>query len=149
MKDRTVTIKRIFDVPLALVWTAWTEPKHIASWWSTKGITTKIIEHEFKVGGIWKFAMPMPDGKEFIAEGVYTEIVNHSKIYSKADFKPMTEGVEIQALFKAVVDKTDFTFNVIHPTEAYRIQQEKMGILNGWGSVFDRLEELITTFVIK
>ena len=93
--------------------------------------------------------MPMPDGKEFIAEGIYTEIVIHNKICSKADFKPMTEGVEIQALFKAVADKTDFTFNVIHPTVAYRIQQEKMGILNGWGSVFERLEEVLKSFTMQ
>ena len=132
-----------------MVWTAWTQPEHIANWWSPKGITTKIIEHEFKGGGKWKFAMPMPDGKEFIAEGIYTEIVIHNKICSKADFKPMTEGVEIQALFKAVGDKTDFTFNVIHPTVAYRIQQEKMGILNGWGSVFERLEEVLKSFTMQ
>lgn len=143
MNDRTVTIGRTFDAPIDLVWTAWTQPEHIANWWSPRGITTKIIEHEFKVGGKWKFVMPMPDGKEFIAEGVYVEIIKHEKIFSKADFKPMTEGVEIQAIFKKNGKKTDFTFNVVHPTVEYRIQQEKMGILNGWGSVFERLEELL------
>lgn len=143
MNDRTVTIKRTFDAPIELVWTAWTQPEHIANWWSPKGITTEIVQHEFKVGGKWKFVMPMPDGKKFTAEGIYTEIVKHEKIVSKADFKPMTEGVEIQALFKEHGDKTDFTFHVIHPTVEYRIQQEKMGILNGWGSVFTRLEELL------
>lgn len=143
MNDRTVTIKRTFDAPLELVWTAWTQPEHIANWWSPKGIKTRIVEHEFKVGGKWKFAMPMPDGNEFITEGVYIEIVEHKKIVSKADFKPMTEGVEIQAIFKASGDQTEFIFNIIHPTVEYRIQQEKMGILNGWGSVFDRLDEFL------
>lgn len=143
MKDRTVTIERSFDAPIDLVWMAWSQPEHIANWWSPKGIKTKIIEHEFKVGGKWKFEMPMPDGKEFIAEGVYTEIVKYEKIFSTADFKPMTEGVEIQAIFRKNGDKTDFTFNIVHATAEYRIQQEKMGILNGWGSVIDRLEELL------
>lgn len=143
MNDRTVTIERTFDAPIDLVWAAWTKPEHIANWWSPKGITTKIIEHEFKVGGKWKFVMPMPNGIEFTAEGVYLEIVKNKKIVSKADFKPMTEGVEIQAIFKANGDKTDFTFNVVHSTAEYRIQQEKMGILNGWGSVFNRLEDLL------
>jgi uncharacterized protein YndB with AHSA1/START domain len=143
MNDRTVTIERTFDAPVDLVWAAWTKPEHIANWWSPKGIKTKIIEHEFKVGGKWKFVMPMPNGTEFTAEGVYLEIVKNKKIVSKADFKPMTEGVEIQAIFKTNGDKTDFIFNVVHPTAEYRIQQEKMGILNGWGSVFNRLEELL------
>lgn len=143
MNDRTVTIRRTFDAPVNLVWKTWTQPEHIAKWWSPKGIKTEIIKYEFIVGGKWKFLMPMPDGKEFIAEGVYTEIVKFEKIISKAAFKPMTEDVEIQALFKENEGKTDFTFNVVHPTVEYRIQQEKMGLLNGWGSVFDRLEVLL------
>ena len=59
----------------------------------------------------------------------------------------MTEGIEIQSLFESNGDKTDFTFNIIHPTQAYKIQQEKMGIMNGWGSVFDRLDALLSTLI--
>ena len=141
---RTVTIERSFDAPIELVWEAWTQPEHIAKWWSPKGMETKIIAHDFSVGGKWKYAMPMPNGTEFIAEGEYTEIVEFERICSLADFRPMTEGVEIQSLFKANGSKTDFTFHVIHPTEEYKIQQEKMGILNGWGSVFERLSTLLS-----
>jgi len=141
--NRTVTIKRTFNAPIELVWEAWTNPEHIAIWWSPKGMETKIIEHTFKIGGKWKYAMPMPDGKEFIAEGEYIAIVEFEKIISLANFRPMTEGVEIQSLFEKNGDKTEFTFNVVHPTEEYKIQQEKMGILNGWGSVFNRLEEFL------
>ncbi|WP_271766816.1 SRPBCC family protein [Aquimarina algiphila] len=140
-KNRTVTIERVFNVPISLVWEAWTQPEHIAVWWSPKGMETKVIEHDFKVGGNWKYTMEMPDGNEFIADGVYSVILKFKEIRSSANFKPMTEGVEIQALFEENGDKTNFTFNIIHTTEEYRIQQEKMGILNGWGSVFERLEE--------
>ncbi len=142
-ENTTVTIKKTFNAPIQLVWEAWTQPEHISQWWSPKGIETKVIEHNFKVGGKWKYIMPMPDGNEFVAEGKYIEIVKFEKIISTADFRPMTEGVEIQALFTENGNKTDFIFNIVHPTEAYKIQQEKMGILNGWGSVFDRLEKLL------
>lgn len=143
--NRTLSLKRTFNAPISLVWEAWTQPEHIAEWWNPKGIKTKVIEHDFRVGGKWKYSMPMPNGKEFIAEGEYVEIVEFEKIVSSANFKPVTEGVEIQALFKANGNKTDFTFNVVHPTEAYKIQQEKMGIMNGWGPVFERLDELLKT----
>lgn len=142
-KNRTITIHRTFNAPLSLVWEAWTQPEHIAEWWSPQGVKTKVVEHNFEVGGKWKYIMPMPNGKEFVAEGKYTEIVEFEKIVSAANFRPMTEGIEIESLFRANGDKTDFTFNVIHPTEEYKIQQEKMGIMNGWGSVFDRLEILL------
>lgn len=143
-KNRTITIKRTFNTPIQLVWEAWTQPEHIAVWWSPKGIKTKVVEHEFKIGGKWKYLMPMPNGQEFCAEGEYIEIIELQKIISLANFKPMTEGVEIESLFKANGGKTEFTFNIVHPTEEYKIQQEKMGIMNGWGSVFERLEELLT-----
>ena len=143
--NRTVTLKRTLNAPIKLVWDAWTQPDHIAQWWGPKGMTTKIIEHDFRVGGQWKYTMDMPDGNEFVSDGVYTVIEELEKIFSTANFKPMTEGVEIQALFEANGDQTNFTFNVVHPTEEYKIQQEKMGILNGWGSVFDRLETFVGT----
>ena len=145
-KNRTITIHKTFNAPIKLVWEAWTQPEHIAEWWSPKGIKTKVIEHEFQVGGKWKYIMPMPNGKEFTAEGEYIEITEFEKIVSSANFRPMTEGVKIESLFKANGNKTDFTFNVIHPTEAYKIQQEKMGIMNGWGSVFERLDNLLKQF---
>ena len=44
--------------------------------------------------------MPMPNGKEFIAEGVYTEIVEHEKIVSKADFKEKLGVVSVKAKYQ-------------------------------------------------
>jgi uncharacterized protein YndB with AHSA1/START domain len=87
--------------------------------------------------------MPMPNGAEFISEGVYSVIVELKKIISSAEFKPMTEGVEIQALFEADGNKTNFTFNCVHATEEYCKQQEKMGFYNGWGSTFNRIEAIL------
>ncbi len=145
--NRTLTLKRTFNAPIKLVWETWTQPEHIANWWGPKGMETKVIEHDFKVGGQWKYVMLMPDGNEFIADGVYSEIVELEKIVSSANFKPMTEGVEIQALFEENGDKTNFTFNVVHPTEEYCRQQEQMGFMNGWGAVFDRLETYVITLI--
>jgi len=140
VSNRTLTIKRSLKAPVQLVWEAWTQPEHIAKWWGPKGMRVEVAEHNFNVGGRWKYTMKMPDGNKFITEGVYSEIVELVKIISSADFKPMTEGVEIQALFEADGDVTNFTFNVVHPTEEYCKQQESMGFMNGWGSVFDGLE---------
>jgi len=141
LEKRTLTIKRTLSAPIQLVWEAWTQPEHIAQWWAPKGMKLKIIEHDFKVGGAWNYIMEMPDGNEFISDGVYKVIVELEKIFSSANFKPMTVGVEIQALFEEAGEKTHFTFNVVHPTEEYCQQQKDMGFERGWGSVFNNLEE--------
>lgn len=143
LQKRTLTLERTFDAPIELVWEAWSNPEHIINWWGPKGMQSEVLEHDFKPGGHWKYAMKMPDGKEFITEGVYSEIVEFERIISSADFKPMTEGVEIQAIFEAAGKQTKFTFNVVHRTEEYCKQQEAMGFYNGWGSVFNNLNEFL------
>lgn len=142
--SRTLTLNRTFNAPIKLVWEAWTQPEHIAQWWGPKGVKIEVLEHDFQVGGTWNYTMEMPDGSKFISEGVYIEIEKFKKIYSTADFKPMTEGVEIQAVFEENGNKTNFVFSVVHPTEEYCQQQEKMGFMNGWGSVFNRLADFVS-----
>jgi uncharacterized protein YndB with AHSA1/START domain len=141
LSKRTLTLKKTFDAPVELVWEAWTQPEHIAKWWGPKGMSINVVEHNFKVGGKWKYVMPMPNGGEFISEGAYSEIEKFKKIVTSANFRPMTEGVEIHVLFEKVGEKTNFVFSVVHPTEEYCRQQEKMGFYNGWGSTFNRFEE--------
>ena len=142
-QSRTLTIERTFNAPLKLVWEAWTQPEHLANWWGPKGMDTQIVQHDFKAGGNWQYVMKMPDGKDFITEGTYSEIVEFEKIVTSADFKPMTEGVILEILFEAKGEQTQFTFNVIHESEDYARQQEAMGFYNGWGSTFDRLSEML------
>lgn len=100
LAKRTLSLKKTFDAPIELVWEAWTQPEHIAQWWGPKGMPITIVEHSFKVGGKWKYVMPMPGGAEFISAGQYSEIVKHERIVTSADFRPMTEGVEIRVLFE-------------------------------------------------
>ena len=46
-----------------------------------KGMKTNIVEHNFKVGGKWKYVMAMPDRSEFIGEGVQAVIVVLKKYF--------------------------------------------------------------------
>lgn len=144
-KSRTLTLKKVFNAPVNLVWEAWTNSAHVAQWWAPKGMKITITENDFKVGGKWQYTMPMPDGSLFISEGMYLEIEPYKKIVTTADFKPMTEGVELHVEFDEAGDKTNFTFSVVHATEEYCKQQEKMGFYNGWGSAFDRMEAIINS----
>ncbi len=139
LANRTLTIEKTFNAPIDLVWKAWTQSEHIVKWWAPPGMNINVEVHNFEVGGKWKYNMPMPDGSQFISEGIYKEIIEREKIVTTADFKPMTENVELIATFQSVGNTTKFTFSVIHETEAYCKQQEEMGFYNGWGSAFDRL----------
>ena len=147
LANRTLELARTFDAPLELVWEAWTQPEHLARWWGPPGMVVEVAKHDFRVGGEWRYVMPMPNGDQFISAGVYAEIVPLAKIVTSADFRPMTEGVELHMLFKGDGEKTHFTFLCIHETEEYCRQQERMGFYNGWGSAFDRLDSHIKALV--
>ncbi|KAA3614124.1 MAG: activator of HSP90 ATPase [Calditrichaeota bacterium] len=144
MNKRILTLVRNFSAPRKLVWEAWTQSEHIAKWWGPMGMKTRVVDLDFKEGGNWKYIMTAPNGSEFPAHGVFTEIIELEKIVSSADFEPVTHGVIITALFEDLDDKTKLTFSVTHPTEEYCSKQEKMGVMNGWGANFDGLENYLS-----
>src|SRR6201986_1007364 len=106
-QNRTLTLKKVFNRPVKIVWDAWVQPQHIVKWWAPKGMAIDVLEHDFKVGGKWKYAMPMPDGNLFVSEGTYLEIDEYKKIVTSADFKPMTTAVELHVEFEEDGDKTN------------------------------------------
>ncbi len=141
-KSRTLSLERTFDAPRNLVWEAWTQPEHIAAWWGP-GMETEVVEHDFKVGGCWQYIMKTSDRQVYTADGIFSLIIRHEKICSSANFKPMTEGVEIEAIFIEAGASTKFIFNVIHPNEAYCKIQAEMGVMNGWGANFNELHNYL------
>lgn len=146
---RTLTLERILNAPIKLVWDAWTQPEHIANWWGPPGIDTKIIKFDFKEGGNWAYQMSNDKGNQFKAFGTFLKIIEYERLESSANFKPLTENVTIIATFQAVGARTRLTFEVVHPTESYCRKQEKIGVMNGWGTNFGELEAYVKGLVIK
>lgn len=145
--NKTLTIERTFNAPLPLVWDVWTSAAHIPMWWGLPDMPFDVIKHDFTEGRSWKYIMKMPNGMQMVSEGQFIEIVKHDKVITTANFRPMTENVEMHALFAADGDSTNLTFHIVHETEAYAKQQEEMGFKNGWGSTFNRMEALLTKLV--
>ena len=72
---RSIIGTRIFDASRDLVFAAFTDPKHLAKWWGPNGFTTTTHSHEFRVGGVWRFVMHGPDGRDYQNRITYDEIV--------------------------------------------------------------------------
>jgi uncharacterized protein YndB with AHSA1/START domain len=56
---------RVIDAPRDLVFSVWTDPKHLAQWWGPDGFTTTTSAFDFRVGGVWRFVMHGPDGRDY------------------------------------------------------------------------------------
>ncbi len=78
--QRELVGSRVIDAPIALVWQAWTDPKHLAKWWGPNGFSNTFSDFEFREHGPSRFVMHGPDGANYDNELAYVEIVPHRKI---------------------------------------------------------------------
>src|SRR5579884_4127269 len=72
---RIIVGMREFDAPRALVFSAWTDPKHLAQWWGPNGFTTTTSSFDMRPGGVWRFVMHGPDGRDYQNRITFEEIV--------------------------------------------------------------------------
>ena len=77
---RSIVGTRKFDAPRALVFSAWTDAKHLAQWWGPNGFTTTTYSFDFRPGGIWRFVMHGPDGRDYQNLITFEEIVAPERI---------------------------------------------------------------------
>ena len=151
--DREIVITRIFNAPRELVFKVWTDPQHITQWWGPKGFTTTVSKMDFRPGGTWHYVMHGPDGTDYPVKGSFREIVPLEKIVTTDEFD---EGFEqlvktelpsgtmvATTLFEDLGDQTRLTLRILHATAEDRRKHEEMGVVGGWNSSFDCLDEYL------
>src|SRR4029453_11197616 len=77
---RSIIGSRQFDAPRALVFSVWTDPRHLAQWWGPNGFTTTTHAYDFRPGGVWRFVMHGPDGRDYHNRITFDEIVPPDRI---------------------------------------------------------------------
>lgn len=77
---REIAGTRIYDAPRALVFAAFTDPKHLEKWWGPNGFTITVHSFEFRAGGVWRFVMHGPDGRDYQNKVVFDEIVPDERL---------------------------------------------------------------------
>ena len=71
---------RVIGAPRDLVWSVWTDPKHLAQWWGPDGFRTTTSAFDFKAGGVWRFVMHGPDGRDYDNRITFDEIVRPERL---------------------------------------------------------------------
>ncbi|WP_435353301.1 SRPBCC domain-containing protein [Emticicia sp. SJ17W-69] len=78
--DREISVSRLMNAPIELVWEVWTNPEHIKKWWGPTGFTNTIDKMEVKPEGIWEFVMHGPDGVDYKNKSIFKEIDKPNRI---------------------------------------------------------------------
>ena len=105
---RSLITARVFAAPRALVWAAWTAPEHLARWWGPIGFSTTTHAFDFRPGGVWRFVMHGPDGRDYQNRIAFEEIVNPNAsatdtatTWTPCDFAPPSRSRILEARTRA------------------------------------------------
>ena len=75
-----IRVTRTYDAPVALVWEAWTDLKHVDKWWGPRGFTITTHHKDLRAGGTWEYTMHGPDGSSYPNESVFAAIERDRKV---------------------------------------------------------------------
>ena len=148
---RAIVGTREFDAPRALVFSAWTDPKHLAQWWGPNGFTTTTYSFEFGPGGVWRFVMHGPDGRDYQNRITFEEIVAPERIVYRHGGGDDVEPVQFRTtvLLEELGKRTRVTWRGELPSAAERNRVVKdYGADKGLEQCMARLADFVAANVV-
>src|SRR6516165_11743980 len=144
---RSIIGMREFDAPRDLVFAAWTDPEHLAQWWGPNGFTTTTHSFDFHPGGIWRFVMRGPDGRDYQNRITFDEVVPPECIVYRHGGGEDVEPVQFRqtVLFEDLGGRTRMTWRGDFPSaaERHRVISE-YGAAQGLVQTMARLSEYVS-----
>jgi len=144
---RSLTIVRTFDAPRALVWQAWTDPKHMMQWWGPAGSDNPSCELDVRPGGKIRIHMRGP-GFDHVVGGEFREVdpPRHLSFialgFNDENGNPRLENMN-SVNFEEVGGKTMMTIRVDVLRASPDLLPAIEGMDTGWNQSFDRLADLL------
>ena len=119
---RAIVGMRVFDAPRELVWEAWTDPRHLARWWGPDGFTTTTSAFDMRPGGVWRFVMHGPDGRDYQNRITFDEVVKPERLVYHHGGGDDVEPVQFRTTvtFEDLGGKTRRTWRGMFPSAADR-----------------------------
>lgn len=71
---RTVSVKRFYNATPEEAFAAWTNPASLEKWFGPPGYAAKVLSHDLRPGGAWRFLMVASDGESFHHFGTFIDI---------------------------------------------------------------------------
>ncbi len=143
-----LVLTRVFDAPRALVFRAWTDPKHAAQWWGPKGFANPVCELDVRPGGAIRIDMRGPDGVTYPMGGVFHEIVEPERLVFTATALADEKGnPQLEVLntvtFTELGSKTKVTLQARVVKSTPRAAGALEGMQEGWSQSLDKLAEYL------
>ena len=145
--DLDLTLERVIRAPRGVVWSAWTDQSRLEKWWVPAPTVCRVDRLDVRPGGGFVTRLS-DDGVEFVPHInasflvvdeleriVFTNAIDSA--WRPANPAPVAMTAEITLSDHA--DGTDYRVIVRHGDPVARARHEKLGFLDGWGSVTEQL----------
>lgn len=143
--EHALTFERVINAPRALVWQAWTDPKHAAQWWGPAGCTTLVFETDLRPGGHLRIDLDF-GGAIGRIECVYEEVVELERLVTVGSLA--RDGARLMDTRRVVTFEEDGNKTKITLRQTfYNVTEDGLdsvtGAHAGMKQQFDRLEEYL------
>ena len=134
-----VIITREFNLPVDLLYKAYSEAQFVEQW-----MGTKVLKLENKTHGSYEFETSYNGNVVFKAHGTIHEVIENQSIVRTFEMENMTIGVQLELLtFEAISDETSMlSIRIIYQSEKHRAEQMKLPFAYGLNMAHDTLEAL-------
>jgi len=140
--QQDLVITREFDLPLELLFKAYTEPEIVAQWMSTK-----VLKLENKKYGGYEFETSDPHGNVvFKANGVIHEYSPNVRIIRTFEMENSPFAPQLEFLdFESISEETStLTMHVIYKSVDLRDQMLKLPFAQGINMAHNRLQDIVS-----
>lgn len=142
-----LVITRIYDAPRELVFSLWTDPKHLAEWWGPRGFTNPVCEADARVGGAIRIHMRGPDGRTHRMTGIFDEVAPPERlVFTNVvpdENDQMLFQIRTTVLFENTGGKTRLTLRATVLKQTDAAAPYLAGMKEGWSQTLDRLAERV------
>jgi len=119
--DREIVVSRAIGAPRELVFSAFTQVRHLSRWWGPEGFTTTTRSFEFAAGGVWDFVMRGPDGTDYQEWITWTDIVPPERIAMvHGESRDDPNAFASVLTFEPAGDQTRIVMRTVFPTRELR-----------------------------
>ena len=142
--DTTVEIRRLVDAPRALVFEAWTSPKHMPQWLGgLPGWSMIVCEPATRPGQAWRLTWRKADGSEMTLSGVCREFTPPSRMVQTERWGPEWPETVNTVEFTEQGARTMIALTVAYPSKEARDAALKTGMKDGMDLSFQLLDQLL------
>jgi uncharacterized protein YndB with AHSA1/START domain len=136
-----LTITREFDLPLDLLFKAYTDPEIVEQW-----MGTKVLKLENKKHGAYQFETTDPKGNKHHFNGVIHEFSPNQKITRTFEMENTSFGVQLEFLeFEKLSDDTSrLNMHTVFRSSQLRDQLLQLPFAQGINMAHNRLEQIVS-----